>query len=106
MEIDETLKEYLTLEGKRQFWKTNTECYKPFSVNKPRVPFTIGSDGGLVLSIVGCLNEGTPVDNILAAMWAVEQYGGYNNNNLIKDKTNYGKPRELKKGMPMILEVE
>ncbi len=41
MEIDETLKEYFTLEEKMQFWETNTKCYKPFSVNKPRVPFTL-----------------------------------------------------------------
>ena len=65
-----------------------------------------GSDGGLVLSIVGCLNEGTPVDNILAAMWAVEQYGRYSNNNSAKDMTNCNKPRELTQGMPMGLEVE
>ena len=65
-----------------------------------------GSDGGLVVSVVGCLNEGTPVDNILAAMWAVEQYGSYSHKNLAEDMSNCHHPGRLEKGMPMILEVE
>ena len=65
-----------------------------------------GSDGGVVISVVGCLNEGTPMDNILAVMWAVDEYGRYSNNNLAKDITNCNKPRELTQGMPMGLEVE
>jgi hypothetical protein len=64
------------------------------------------ADGGLVIYVVGCLSEGTPVDNILAAMWAVEQYGGYGSKNPLKYMEECSEPRELKKGMALILEVE
>ena len=63
-------------------------------------------DPGLVLSIVGCLNEGTPIENILAVMWAVEKHGYHERpaDFFNGDPSEPGK--HLLKGMPMILEVE
>ena len=65
-----------------------------------------GSDGGVVISVVGCLNEGTPMDNILAIMWAIEQYGRYGSDDRGEDIADCNENRELKKGMPMLLDVE
>ena len=65
-----------------------------------------GDDPDLVMSIVGCLNEGTPLENILSIMWAIESRKG---GDLIETPSDGQVPdgtRRLTKGMPMILEVE
>jgi uroporphyrinogen-III decarboxylase len=62
------------------------------------------TDRHVVLSVVGCLNEGTPIANILAAMWAIEHYGEAPGSPL--PATDACDRRRLLKGMPMMLEVE
>jgi len=37
----------------------------------------VGADGGLVLTTAGSVNEGTPIINLLALMYATHQYGRY-----------------------------
>ena len=37
----------------------------------------VGADGGLVLTTAGSINEGTPIVNLLALMYAAHQYGRY-----------------------------
>ncbi|MDP6630391.1 MAG: uroporphyrinogen decarboxylase family protein [Kiritimatiellia bacterium] len=62
------------------------------------------ADRHVVLSVVGCLNEGTPIANILAAMWAIEHYGAATDSP--PTSTDAPATRRLLKGMPMMLEVE
>jgi hypothetical protein len=65
-----------------------------------------GHDPGLVISIVGCLNEGTPIENILAVMWSLENYGYHERSTDFFDCEPSERENRLLKGMPMMLEVE
>ena len=38
---------------------------------------SVGGDGGLVECPAGCVLIGTPLENILTYMWAVQEYGRY-----------------------------
>ena len=38
---------------------------------------TVGTDGGLVETVVGVIPEGTPLENMRLLLWAVQEYGRY-----------------------------
>ena len=66
----------------------------------------LNGDPALIMSVVGCLNPGTPVENILAVMLALENYGWHERANSLYAEDPPERGFRLLKGMPMILEVE